>query len=179
MISSGGGGIRTRGHLSVSSVFKTDAIGRSATPPKHFGAWFYFATVSFKEARRLFNDHIKSLSESQEDSNRKGLTVSDLVELFLVWIEKNRSKDTYKSRRTQASWSHSVAPSAAAGYWLTRTIFPTVSPLPTSSWACAASSSGSLRSMRGFSSPRSRRPNSVVKSCRNHPGSRRFNIWML
>jgi integrase len=59
--------------------------------------------VSFKEARSLFNDHIKSLSENQEDSKRKGLTASDLVELFLVWIEKNRSKDTYESRRTHCN----------------------------------------------------------------------------
>jgi integrase len=61
------------------------------------------ATVSFTEARSLFNDHIKSLSENQEDSKRKGLTVSDLVELFLAWIEKNRSKDTYESRRTHCN----------------------------------------------------------------------------
>ena len=61
------------------------------------------ATVSFKEARSLFNDHIKSLSENQEDSKRKGLTVSDLVERFLAWIEKNRSKDTYESRRTHCN----------------------------------------------------------------------------
>jgi hypothetical protein len=59
--------------------------------------------VSFKEARSLFNDHIKSLSENQEDSKRKGLTASDLVELFLSWIEKNRSKNTYESRRTHCN----------------------------------------------------------------------------
>jgi hypothetical protein len=61
------------------------------------------ATVSFKEARSLFNDHIQSLSENQEDSKRKGLTASDLVELFLGWIEKNRSKDTYEARRTHCN----------------------------------------------------------------------------
>jgi integrase len=61
------------------------------------------ATVTFKEARTLFNGHIKSLSERQEDSKQKGLTASDLVELFLVWIEKNRSKDTYESRRTHCN----------------------------------------------------------------------------
>jgi len=66
----------------------------------------YFGNVDavpFKEAKSLFNDHIKSLSESQEDSKRKGLTASDLVELFLAWIEKNRSKDTYESRRTHCN----------------------------------------------------------------------------
>ena len=31
------------------------------------------------------------------------MTASDLVELFLAWIEKNRSKDTYESRRTHCS----------------------------------------------------------------------------
>jgi hypothetical protein len=55
--------------------------------------------VSFKEARNLFNDHIKSLSESQEDSKQKGMTASDLVELFFLWVEKNRSKDTFEARR--------------------------------------------------------------------------------
>ena len=42
----------------------------------------HIETVSFKEARSLSNGHIKSLSESQEDSKRKGLTVSELIELF-------------------------------------------------------------------------------------------------
>lgn len=55
------------------------------------------ALVSFKEARNLFNDHIKSLSESREDSKQKGPTASDLVEPFLLWIEKNRSKDAFES----------------------------------------------------------------------------------
>src|ERR1700687_2362496 len=32
-IASGGGEIRTRGRLATSPVFKTGAIGRSATPP--------------------------------------------------------------------------------------------------------------------------------------------------
>jgi integrase len=59
--------------------------------------------VSFTEARSLFNDHVKSLSESQQDSKRKGLTASDLVELFLAWVEKYRSDDTYKSRRTHCN----------------------------------------------------------------------------
>jgi hypothetical protein len=31
---SGGGGIRTRERLATLSVFKTDAFGRSATPPR-------------------------------------------------------------------------------------------------------------------------------------------------
>jgi hypothetical protein len=65
------------------------------------------------------------------------------------------------------------------GYWLTRTIFPTVSPFPNSSWARAACSSGSLRSMTGLSSPRPRRSNKVAMSWRNQSGFRRFNIWIL
>src|SRR5262249_8998008 len=46
-------------------------------------------------------------------------------------------------------------------YRPTSTTFPTVSPFPSSSWARAACSSGSLRSMTGLRSPRARRPNSV------------------
>lgn len=61
------------------------------------------AVVSYKEARNLFNDHIKSLSDSREDSKHKGMTASDLVELFLLWIEKNRSRDTFESRRTHCN----------------------------------------------------------------------------
>ena len=34
MTLSGGGGIRTPGTLASTSVFKTDAFNRSATPPK-------------------------------------------------------------------------------------------------------------------------------------------------
>jgi hypothetical protein len=37
---SGGGEIRTREHLSASPVFKTGAIGRSATPPVAVFPWF-------------------------------------------------------------------------------------------------------------------------------------------
>src|SRR5262245_37993025 len=68
---------------------------------------------------------------------------------------------------------------SATGYRLTRTILPTVSPLANSSWARAACSSGSLRSITGLSSPRPRRSNSVARSWRNQSGFRRFNIWML
>jgi hypothetical protein len=66
----------------------------------------YFGSVegvSYRDARNLFNEHIKSLSERQEDSKRNGPTASDLVELFLAWIEKNRSEKTYESRSTHCN----------------------------------------------------------------------------
>lgn len=59
--------------------------------------------VSYKEARSLFSDHLQSLSDSERDSKQKGLTVGELMDLFLAWIEKHRSRATYLSRRTHCS----------------------------------------------------------------------------
>jgi integrase len=140
-------------------VFKTSAIGHSATPPKPLPlvlAWTfrrtlklagtcyrfplpfsakpthaataqapqeedrqehllvhgirgknaYFGnveTVSFAEARSLFTSHLQSLAGGEEDSKRKGLTAGELMDLFLDWVEKNRSRDTYTTRRTYCS----------------------------------------------------------------------------
>jgi integrase len=60
-------------------------------------------TVPFSEARNLFNDHIKSLSEGTKDSKAKVRSAGELMDLFLDWISKNRSKDTYETRTTACS----------------------------------------------------------------------------
>jgi len=59
--------------------------------------------VSYTEARSLFNGHVQSLSDSEKDSKQKALTAGELMDLFLDWIEKNRSRATYLSRRTHCN----------------------------------------------------------------------------
>jgi integrase len=70
------------------------------------GGATYFGNVNavpFVEARNLFNDHIKSLSDGANDSKAKGRSAGELMDLFLDWINKNRSLDTYETRRTACS----------------------------------------------------------------------------
>ena len=70
------------------------------------GGATYFGNVDavpFVEARNLFNDHIKSLSDGVRDSKAKGRSAGELMDLFLDWISKNRSLDTYETRRTACS----------------------------------------------------------------------------
>jgi integrase len=59
--------------------------------------------VSYTDARNLFNGHIQSLSDAETDSKQKTLTAGQLMDLFLDWIEKNRSRATYLSRRTHCN----------------------------------------------------------------------------
>jgi integrase len=59
--------------------------------------------VSYDEARRLFAAHISSLVEQEQGSKRKALTAGELIDLFLDWVQKNRSEKTYSTRRTYCS----------------------------------------------------------------------------
>jgi len=70
------------------------------------GGATYFGNVEavpLVEARNLFNDHIKSLSDGLKDSKAKGRSAGELMDLFLDWINKNRSVETYGTRRTACS----------------------------------------------------------------------------
>jgi hypothetical protein len=60
---SGGGGIRTLAGLASRPVFKTGAIGRSATPPKHFDALIFGISGP---------RHIRILAEVEQDNKRWG-----------------------------------------------------------------------------------------------------------
>ncbi len=106
--------------------FETGPIGRSGTSPelprkptprrKQVGKsvyWFtkaggetYFGNVEDvpdDEARRLFAGHIKTLAEDGAGSKRKALTAGELIDLFLDWLQKNRSDRTYSTHRTYCS----------------------------------------------------------------------------
>lgn len=53
------------------------------------GGKTYFGNVDevlFKEARRLFSDHVKKLLESDRASKGRSLTPGQLMDLFLEWI---------------------------------------------------------------------------------------------
>jgi integrase len=62
------------------------------------------ATVPLRDARQRFMDHVQSLvAEQRESKGRTGLTAGELMDLFLDWIAKNRSKQTYTTRLTYCS----------------------------------------------------------------------------
>jgi integrase len=59
--------------------------------------------VPYSEARRLFNEHLASIVPRLNPSKGTGLTVGELMDLFLDWIQKNRSERTYSTRKTYCS----------------------------------------------------------------------------
>jgi hypothetical protein len=70
------------------------------------GVATYFGNVDavpFVEARNLFNDHVRSLSYGAKDSNERCRTAGQLMDLFLDWMSRDRSADTYETRRTACS----------------------------------------------------------------------------
>ena len=67
-------------------------IGKTTYWYTEAGVSTYFGNVEempYSEARKLFSDHVKSLAEGSK--YRNVLSVAELVEKFLEWIEKNRS----------------------------------------------------------------------------------------
>ena len=81
-------------------------IGKTTYWFTEAGGATYFGSVDavpFSEARNLFNDRIKSLSEGTNDSKSRRRTAGQLMDIFLDWISRNRSTDTYESRRTGCS----------------------------------------------------------------------------
>jgi integrase len=59
--------------------------------------------IPYDEARRLFAAHTKNLAEVGAGSKSKTLTAGELIDLFLDWVQKNRSERTYGTRRTYCS----------------------------------------------------------------------------
>jgi len=56
--------------------------------------------VSYDDARRAFSKHIGNVSEEGKDRKRSVLSGGELMDLYLDWVEKNRSISNYKNRRT-------------------------------------------------------------------------------
>ena len=85
---------------------KKKKIGKTTYWFTEAGGATYFGSVDavpFSDARNLFNDHIKSLSEGTNDSKSRRRTAGQLMDIFLDWIKRNRSTDTYEARRTGCS----------------------------------------------------------------------------
>ena len=55
--------------------------------------------VPHQQAQKLFADHLSRIFAAEKDSKRQFLTVGELMDLFLDWVQKNRSEDTYRTRR--------------------------------------------------------------------------------
>ena len=53
--------------------------------------------MPYSEARKLFSEHVRSVAEGTK--SRNVLSVAELGERFLEWIEKNRSPLTYQQKR--------------------------------------------------------------------------------
>jgi integrase len=88
------------------SKLRKKKVGNSVYWFTKMGGDTYFGNVKdllYKEARKLFAAHAESLSDEQKDNKRHGLTVGDLMDLFLEWIKKNRSSSTYTTRRIYCS----------------------------------------------------------------------------
>jgi integrase len=82
-------------------------IGKSVYWFTKAGGETYFGNVqdvTFSDAKKLFAAHIRNLAENEENSKGKGtLTAGELIDLFLDWLQKNRSDRTYGTRRTYCS----------------------------------------------------------------------------
>ena len=68
--------------------------------------------VAYEDARRHFADQIK---EGQVTIQNEVLTVEKLIDHFLEWIEENRSKATYQTRRRTRPGDESATASGDSG----------------------------------------------------------------
>lgn len=81
-------------------------IGNSVYWFTKAGGETYFGNVEdvpYKEARKLFADHVQSVQHAKQDSKGRGLTAGDLMDKFLEWVEAHRSKQTYTTRTIYCS----------------------------------------------------------------------------
>jgi integrase len=81
-------------------------VGKSVYWFTKAGGETYFGNagdLSYARARKLFAAHLKTLAEDGAASKGKVLAAGELIDLFLDWLEKNRSDRTYSTRRTYCS----------------------------------------------------------------------------
>jgi len=92
--------------VARQSKLRKKTVGKSVYWFTKAGGDTYFGTVEdvpYKEARKLFADHVQILSDEKKDNKSRGLTAGDLMDLFLDWIRKHRSPSTYTTRRIYCS----------------------------------------------------------------------------
>jgi integrase len=56
--------------------------------------------VTYQAARKAFREHLGTLAADGKARKQEALLAGALMEHFLEWIEKNRSRQTFKGRRT-------------------------------------------------------------------------------
>ncbi len=81
-------------------------IGKSVYWFTKAGGDTYFGSVEetpYKDARRLFNQHLESVVDTQEGRKSHQLTAGELMDVFLDWLEKHRSDRTYSTRKTHCN----------------------------------------------------------------------------
>jgi hypothetical protein len=81
-------------------------VGSSAYWFTKAGGETYFGNVdevSYKQARKLFADHVKSLQDEEQDSKGRGFTAGALMNVFLEWVQAHRSKQTATTRTIYCS----------------------------------------------------------------------------
>lgn len=81
-------------------------VGKSVYWFTKAGGDTYFGSVdeiAYKDARKLFNQHLESVVDAQQDRKSHELTAGMLMDFFLDWIEKHRSDRTYSTRKTHCN----------------------------------------------------------------------------
>jgi hypothetical protein len=81
-------------------------VGKSVHWCTKAGGDTYFVTVEevpYKDARKLFADHLIKLQGEQVGNKGGALTAGELMDLFLDWVEKHRGDRTYSTRKTYCS----------------------------------------------------------------------------
>lgn len=85
------------------SKLRKKKIGKSVYWFTKAGGDTYFGNVKevpFTDAKKLFNQHLESVLDSQQDRKSRELSADDLMDLFLEWIKTHRSDRTYSTRKT-------------------------------------------------------------------------------
>ncbi len=87
-------------------MLRKKKVGKSAYWFTKAGGETYFGRVDdvpYKEARRLFREHVGSLVDAQDDRKGREFSAGELMDIFLDWIEKHRSDRTYSTRKTHCN----------------------------------------------------------------------------
>jgi integrase len=88
------------------SKLRKKKVGKSVYWYTRAGGDTYFGNVkevSFKDAKKLFSQHLESVLDAQQDRKSRELSAGDLMDTFLDWIEKHRSDRTYSTRKTHCN----------------------------------------------------------------------------
>lgn len=93
--------------MARHATLRKKKVGKSVYWFTKAGGETYFGNVQavpYKDAKQLFLTHVQSLSDLQgARKTTKGFTAGELMDAFLDWVKKNRSFQTYTTRRIYCS----------------------------------------------------------------------------